>query len=216
MSFANASNFSIHGSTFSNVAGDQIVTHVTHIHQYRVAEVAHANMPRSSRGDVDNDEYTLPMPTTPPYSTFISTIVDIQQPLGPLDNIVLEPRLFGGLLKDFERLRHLATLAGAIVEILDDAYPKFFIKNMEKHVERYHAVLRNFKEEIARIRQGLQSSLIGSLWYRILWATSSPNIPQLVSIMIREIDGFQKPIMQFLTVHKKFALHPFRPSIKFH
>ncbi|KAL0952824.1 hypothetical protein HGRIS_007049 [Hohenbuehelia grisea] len=208
MSFTNARNFTIHGSTFSNVAGDQIVTNVTHIHQYRVAQVAHANMPRGSRGDVDvdNDEYTLPMPTTPPYCTFLSTIADIQHALAPVNDIMSDNRLFSILLADLERLRHSAAFAGAIVEFLDNVCPKFMLVSAKKHVERYHVVLRDFHRDIIRIRQGLRSSLIEPFWWRILRAATTPNIHKLISAMISEIDGFQKPILQFLAVYKEYFM----------
>ncbi|KAF9501261.1 hypothetical protein BDN71DRAFT_854017 [Pleurotus eryngii] len=80
MSFANASDFSSHDSTFNNIAGDQyIYANHYHITRYRSTP----GRPFAGQDPIPHFDDDAPIPTTSPYSDLIAIIEDIQYTLPP-------------------------------------------------------------------------------------------------------------------------------------
>ncbi|KAL0960584.1 hypothetical protein HGRIS_005618 [Hohenbuehelia grisea] len=203
MSFANSSNFSIHSSTFNHVLGNQ--TNITH-------NVTHYQLVRNGVSKyipADPRRPTFPLPSSAPYHDLICIIVELQEDLFPIDSFVSEAHLFGDLQGRLELLLRSAAFAGCIAEILEgtDFCPSWYLRSVKDRVENYHSALRLFLRTVTEYRKGLEVTLVGPLWRRIVsfivWSLSVPDIQTILSAMNHEIEGFQKPLKQFLCVFQR-------------
>ncbi|KAL0949027.1 hypothetical protein HGRIS_009122 [Hohenbuehelia grisea] len=204
-SFANCSNFSIHGGTFTNVAGNQTVT----TYNYHLA-------PFHSIGP--NRLPSLPLPSTSPYQELLHVIIEIQRALSPLEDLYSDARslasLFGPLKAQLDELFQSAACVGSIVELLEiittidrkRPFPDYLFVQVKSRVAHYASALTMFLSDIKRYREGLRDTAFGPSWLRILWfilrAASDPGIEAILSDMKTEVDQFQTPLKQFIaTVH---------------
>ncbi|KAG9226006.1 hypothetical protein CCMSSC00406_0009103 [Pleurotus cornucopiae] len=207
MSFANASDFSIHDSTFNDIAGDQyIYANHYHITRYRSTP----GRPFTGRDPIPHFDNDAPIPTTSPYSDLIAIIEDIQYTLFPLDALMSRTRLFGPLQQQLAELRLSAAFAGCIAELLEGTkvWPTSWFEAVRSRVGHYHSALSIFYDQIENYRRGLEFSLIGPLWRSVLsfllWRTGDPDIQTIIRRMATELEQFRQPLEQILILFHKY------------
>ncbi|KAF4608949.1 hypothetical protein EYR40_001302 [Pleurotus pulmonarius] len=207
MSFANASNFSIHDSTFNDIAGNQYI-YANHYHTTRYRSTP--SHPFAGRDPLPHFHNDAPIPTTAPYSDLIAIIEDIQYTLFPLDALMSQTRLFGPLQQQLAELRMSAAIAGCIAELLEGTkvWPASWFEAVRSRVGHYHSALSIFHEQIENYRRGLEFSLIGPLWRSVvaflLWRTSELDIQTVIRNMTTEIKQFRQPLEQILILFHKY------------
>ncbi|KAL0949024.1 hypothetical protein HGRIS_009119 [Hohenbuehelia grisea] len=212
--FANWSNITINGGTFSNVAGNQTVT--TYNYHITPGALAPISTFRPAQGIGADRLPSLPLPTTSPYQDLVHVINAIQRALSPLEELYHDARplasLFGPLRAQLDELFQSAAFVGSVVEMVEaitpihftQPFPEYLFLQVRSRVVHYTSTLTMFLGDITRYRHGLRDTAVGPVWLRILWfifrATSDRGIEAVLFDMNTEVDQFQKPLKQFLFV----------------
>ncbi|KAL0949025.1 hypothetical protein HGRIS_009120 [Hohenbuehelia grisea] len=217
--FANCSNFSIHGGTFNNVAGDQNNT-VTTYYNYHITPGAlapHAAF-HGTQSIGPHQLPPLPLPSTSPYRELVHVIVEIQRTLSPLEELYSDARplvsLFGPLKAQLGELFQSAAFVGSVVEMIEAIeyfdMPDYLLLQVRSRIAHYTSALTMFLGDIKRYRDGLRDAAVGPSWLRILWfilrAARDPGIEAILFDMKCEVDQFQTPLKQFLAVLQRMDL----------
>lgn len=172
--FYKAHGFTIENSTFNNIAGDQHISTVTNTyHNAQIIEIASSRM--TVHGSDTGSTAILPglaLPTSEPFKSFISLVIEIQRALLPIGSFISEPSLFKPLEDDLLMIIKSAAHLGRLLEIVNNSdYREFFGSAiMKKMFETYMTPLQKATDEIRRYREGLKFTLIGPIWRRVLWS----------------------------------------------
>ncbi|KDQ32531.1 hypothetical protein PLEOSDRAFT_1080104 [Pleurotus ostreatus PC15] len=117
--FFKAHDFTIKDSTFNDIAGDQHITTVTNTyHHSQIVAIPSSQTATPALTSITPIQDAIPLPTSEPFSSFISLVIEIQRALSPIGLLVDEPGLFRPLEDDLLVLIKSAAFLGRTLEIL--------------------------------------------------------------------------------------------------
>ncbi|KAF9494239.1 hypothetical protein BDN71DRAFT_1507803 [Pleurotus eryngii] len=204
--FFKAHDFTIKDSTFNDIAGDQHITTVTNTyHNSQIIAIPSSQTAGPAITTVTPIQDAIPLPTSEPFSSFISLVIEIQRALSPIGLLVDEPGLFRPLEDDLLVLIKSAAFLGRILEILKSTgiATLFGAKTMANRLAMYTIPLQKAVGEIRRYQGGLKFTLIGPIWRRILWSavwtmSSDADISKIVATIRADLAHIRHPATTYL------------------
>ncbi|KAL4255596.1 hypothetical protein AB1N83_012802 [Pleurotus pulmonarius] len=204
--FFKAHDFTIKDSTFNDIAGDQHITTVTNTyHNSQIIAIPSSQPATRALTTVTPIQDAIPLPTSEPFSSFISLVIEIQHALSPIGLLVDEPGLFRPLEDDLLVLVKSAAFLGRTLEILKSTgiASLFGAKTMANRLAMYTIPLQKAVGEIRRYQDGLKFTLIGPIWRRILWSavwtmSSDADISKIVTTIRADLAHIRHPATTYL------------------
>ncbi|KAF7439735.1 hypothetical protein PC9H_000071 [Pleurotus ostreatus] len=204
--FFKAHDFTIKDSTFNDIAGDQHITTVTNTyHHSQIVAIPSSQTATPALTSITPIQDAIPLPTSEPFSSFISLVIEIQRALSPIGLLVDEMGLFRPLEDDLLVLIKSAAFLGRTLEILKSTgiASLFGAKTMANRLAMYTIPLQKAVGEIRRYQDGLKFTLIGPIWRRILWSavwtmSSDADISKIVTTIRADLAHIRHPTTTYL------------------